>query len=1525
MYSSTLRSSHLQSDIDILANGLGHVNDAFGDEYTLHAASPPAQHRGPPSVSPLLAPTGVGFPPKFGAIRVFLRSLLKTIYLSWRESGAKDLTELQAYLNEYHFARHCSIPPFDKLRMPAEWAKLLRQARTVDAICDGIKWPALVFSSYQTAREWLIDVTPLEKLKPVLDVEDCVVFYFGRCDASKTRPEDVLHLAVMPQSSVEAEPLDATASISADPLAVHAMNQAKQFAESSSKLRAMELLVQFIIQDSSYVLDAATQEEEDESVDWNVIFESVWETLEADGWSVSNFGEEMFYSLPDVEFFNFEVDKTVFKTKKQALMKAVEHYSPTESTTATALWDTMWRLMEELKHGKTMTMKKGAPIYITPIVESFASLKRDENMFASKKEAVLKFSHRMQLPTPKKPKTVALAVQPAAPIVAKSAPVVVAEPAASKTKKTVAVMDEDMNAPAPKKSLKRKMQNALQPVPAVAAPTSSRRGVQANYSWGLIWDVLLSELNWALKEGISGYEFVQPDGRAFMTEGDVMEYLITTELMPEVDRRLKERGAPTPEHEKENSKAANVNNAAARKAPKAKTVTDESDDVVEDATAAVEVPSTTTMRSKKELKPKKRLSYSKVASPSPTLTQKERFYAVKFGQIERVLKLYGWKWIDGPLGYIYCKPHVVVGNKMKTYSGKENLDYFTNKEAFEAYVRNNTDLMECIYNELYGPWPDTPHVVGAPAPVATATAAPAVAESMAVFDMESDDEPISATKPAKQPKKKVAAVGKTAKMLFVAKKKKSNVVVTTDSEEDAKTTKPDVPAASKAKKAKVTSAMSESDYDDESAPKKDGRLPKKKVWLDEDSCVRGVPAFEVKFANVYAVLKTKGWTFRSGQFGYDYFRPNTTKKNGILNETYYLSEADMEAHLKSTGEWAKIERRLIRAYEAAYQGLSSPQPTSSSSQEEDDGQSEVDMSSPVPGKFSRMWPRLRANGWTEKPPSSMNGEYFYTSPSGKAFTKQELELCNLEDLLKHQVKNAVVDLQDSSDDEDANMDNDEAEPDDEDEIAAEVANDVVVEATNENMDETMIIDEDADETMIIDDDAETEAITPTARETPIVKSTSATAAPSFLSPDETTTLKSDKVVARNVQQDFTPSPSDAQSKTAAGVSSPGKKSVHRQEIERILHNLSPGFEVDQMKHREAEWRTLTRFFDRCISEDVRRSVFLSGTPGTGKSALMRLMENHVVKAWQDAPKSTSLQVVNMNAMALGDAASMYKAIAAKVTQKEYASSDDAIAALNLAFKTSDTVTLLVMDEIDILLKGKGENDLYRLFEWAHHPFSSVIFVGIANSIDLTERYLPLLRSRECNPLSIVFQPYGYDAIMDIMKQRIVDNMLVQKPMVDYMAMAFLARKIASTTGDIRTVLSLCRYTLLKKLHDDSTAVVSMAEMLAAAKKGMDAHGINSLKTLPRMTQMVVFAAIKVESARAGVYNTHAVYDKFCALVRATMTASQLVTMGEFSQKLEMLEAQSLATIDTKKDVFKLYVSREDAEKYFKAESFFQQF
>ncbi|RHY08018.1 hypothetical protein DYB36_004344, partial [Aphanomyces astaci] len=1248
--------------------------------------------------------------------------------------------------------------------MSREWSTMLQMATTIDGICGNAKWPALVFDSYQSARDWMVDVTPLENLKPVLDVEDCVLFYFGRCSGQPvTRPEDVLHIAIMPRTRASLSAFTPSVD-NVDPLLALAFKEAREFAEATSKLRAMEALVRFIIQDSSYALPG--DDEEDNTIDWNEIFESLWYMLEADGWGVLKFNDKLAYSIPSVEFSTFEVGKTVLQSKRLALKKAIEYYASTSCPTSDALWDAVWTQMEQRKQSRMMLMQR-IPCFLTPLVDDLSQLVPGKTMFSTKKDAVLQFSRRIPDSTPKKkPKRVLLPPSPVAPT----------HPTTN-NETTVVLDDQGMAEPvvAPRRTLKRKM--PLQPVRAPvyvekAATTNPRRVASSAYPWGLVWDILSKDYSWTYKGGKFGFDFHSPDGIVFETEESVMEYLVATDMVGEVDRLIKLHGAPTPDQNKENT-SLNVlvngtndvtsHTTAKKQTTKTNQPQEEYDDLVH------QVVPTKGLRKAKTLQPKKRLSYStpkKHNDGSRRLEAKSarnaRFDVVSFGQIERVLKDSGWKWVSGSMGYVYCKPHVVVGNKGKTLSGKENVDYFSTKEAFECYVRANNDLMRVIYGAIHG----TP-----------------VQPSPDVFDMSSDEELVTKVQ-----------VGHTTKPVEVQahqqrkpKSKKAPPVVF-DEEDMVVVRKKDAGSST--------------------------RTIKPSKWLlDEDHHHHGVPDFKVQFANVYKILQQKGWTHRVGMFGYDYYRPNTTAANKKLNETFYHSEADMEAHLKHTGEWNKIADYLVLQHERAQARLSSPSSMSSSSDVASPDGSTAVASPPPVGLFCRMWRRLEDNGWTKIAPNDMEGVYLYSSPNGTRFKKEELQLHDVEALIAEHKKTDVVELNDSSDSDD--MQNDEGQHD------------------NDNDDNGGMSEADKDP---IDPAHPSPLETPGLR--PAAAATAASESTYFLSPEEST-VKTDKVVARNVQQDFTPSPSDATS-SSKGVdvppTSPSKKRLFRVEMERVLHNLGPGFTTDAapLLHRAPEWQALVNFVDTCITTGQRKSMFVSGAPGSGKSALMKAMEQHVATAWTAC--KTSLQVINLNAMSLGDAASVYKAIAAQVTNKECSTAEQATDALSLAFKSTHRTTFLILDEIDVLLQGKGERDLYQLFEWAHHPFSSVIFVGIANSIDLTERCLPLLKSNDCKPVSVVFAPYSFDAIFDILKQRVVVGSLTPKPVVDVMAMSYLARKMASTSGDIRTCLSICKASLLAHQANDCHVPVTLQDMVQVMKTNMNAPTASHWQSLPRMTQ-----------------------------------------------------------------------------------------
>ena len=121
--------------------------------------------------------------------------------------------------------------------------------------------------------------------------------------------------------------------------------------------------------------------------------------------------------------------------------------------------------------------------------------------------------------------------------------------------------------------------------------------------------------------------------------------------------------------------------------------------------------------------------------------------------------------------------------------------------------------------------------------------------------------------------------------------------------------------------------------------------------------------------------------------------------------------------------------------------------------------------------------------------------------------------------------------------------------------------------------------------------------------------------------------------------------------------------------------------------------------------------------------------------------------------------------------------------------------------------------LYRLFEWASRARSSLALVGIANSIDLTDRFLPRLRqklrefaesssntSTVCfpEPELLLFEPYSSMELQEIIKARLARagwaGSAASKGQHQFnsAAIELCCRKVHATSGDARRALELCR-------------------------------------------------------------------------------------------------------------------------------------
>jgi len=223
--------------------------------------------------------------------------------------------------------------------------------------------------------------------------------------------------------------------------------------------------------------------------------------------------------------------------------------------------------------------------------------------------------------------------------------------------------------------------------------------------------------------------------------------------------------------------------------------------------------------------------------------------------------------------------------------------------------------------------------------------------------------------------------------------------------------------------------------------------------------------------------------------------------------------------------------------------------------------------------------------------------------------------------------------------------------------------------------------------------------------------------------------------------------------------------------------------------RSNEFSTVYSHLHSSITDGSGACIYISGTPGTGKTATVR----EVVASLHQAVLNDELDdfnFVEINGMKVTEPHQSYSLLW-EALKGDRVSPSHALSLLEHEFSHPSprrVPCVVLMDELDQLVT-KNQSVMYNFFNWPALRHSRLIVLAVANTMDLPERTLSNKISSRLGLTRITFPGYSHTQLMEIISSRLEG---VPGNIVDPDAVQFASRKVAAVSGDARRALDICR-------------------------------------------------------------------------------------------------------------------------------------
>lgn len=327
--------------------------------------------------------------------------------------------------------------------------------------------------------------------------------------------------------------------------------------------------------------------------------------------------------------------------------------------------------------------------------------------------------------------------------------------------------------------------------------------------------------------------------------------------------------------------------------------------------------------------------------------------------------------------------------------------------------------------------------------------------------------------------------------------------------------------------------------------------------------------------------------------------------------------------------------------------------------------------------------------------------------------------------------------------------------------------------------------------------------------------------------------------------------------------------------------LLPDYVPDELPHREEQIRKLASILVQVYRGEKPSNVFIYGLTGTGKTAVTKFVLNNLHKRFPDTFRYIYVNTRNSDTpyRILAD---ILEGLGVRVPFTGI-STAELFKRLMSQLRSIKYVLIIVLDEIDAMVKKHGDDLLYRLTRVNSELGSPKIsIIGITNDVKFIDTLDPRVKS-SLSDEELVFPPYNADELRDILWRRAKSGFVEGAVGEDVISLC--AALAARDHGDARRALDLLRVAG-EIAEREGRNVVTTADVERARLEIERDRVFEIVTTLPLHSKLVLLAVIQGSKSGKSL-TTGEVYELYTKLAKSL--GLEVITQRRVSDILNELD------------------------------------